>query len=416
MVCCRENFGKAFSRLDRLLTDYESLWTESAFVKESLSWLQNQSALGDALLRIGESELEELQDERLLLNFLSPYVPGLGELVHWETENRIVQSWQTPENALFGLPGRKRRQTEGFVSAVLSLSPPSEPGSRWVDWCSGRGYLARQLHFAAGAEVHCFELDGELCRSGSEAHCRISRELGEKVVFHQQDVLSDLPSEILQDGVLHTALHACGDLHISMLCQAAAAQAPYIACSPCCYHLISAEAYQPLSQFGQISHLRPTRQALRLATAETCTANTLERELRHRELLWRTAFDLRLRECNGRDRYTPTPSVKKSLLKTSFRQFAEAVLNKLNRRGDDLSFFPLSPTEESQLLQKAEAKMWRVRRMEKAQLGFRRALEYWLLLDRALFLEEQGYAVSLQQFCKKSDSGRNTVILGRLRS
>ena len=412
----RDNFSEAFLRLSETLSTYQSLWTESAFVEENLSWLPQYPELEQALLGLSGCELERLQDEESLLQFLHPHIPELGDLIQWQFDHLAPGLWRTPTEALFGLPGRKRIQTEGFVSAVQSLEIAPSRESKWVDWCSGRGYLARQLYFAGGAEVHCFEIDGELCRSGSEAHYRISRELGEKVVFHQQDVLSDLPSEILQDGVLHTALHACGELHISMLRKAAAAQAPYIACSPCCYHLISAEAYQPLSQEGRSSQVRPTSQALRLATAETCTANTLERELRHRELLWRTAFDLRLRECNGRDRYTPTPSVKKSLLKTSFRQFAEAVLGKLKSREDNLSFFPLSPSEESQLLQKADAKMWRIRRIEKAQLGFRRALEYWLLLDRALFLEEQGYAVSLQQFCKKSDSGRNTLILGRLRS
>jgi hypothetical protein len=55
-----------------------------------------------------------------------------------------------------------------------------------------------------------------------------------------------------------------------------------------------------------------------------------------------------------------------------------------------------------------------IRRLEKAQLAFRRPLELWLLLDRALFLQELGYEVELKRFCRKRDSGRNTVILARL--
>ncbi|MNY82370.1 hypothetical protein D3C86_2244270 [compost metagenome] len=42
---------------------------------------------------------------------------------------------------------------------------------------------------------------------------------------------------------------------------------------------------------------------------------------------------------------------------------------------------------------------------------FRRPLEVWLLLDRALYLQEQGYAVRLGTFCDYRLTPRNLLLL-----
>jgi hypothetical protein len=42
---------------------------------------------------------------------------------------------------------------------------------------------------------------------------------------------------------------------------------------------------------------------------------------------------------------------------------------------------------------------------------FRRAIEVWLVLDRALYLQQQGYHVSVTTFCEKQLTPRNILIL-----
>ena len=49
-------------------------------------------------------------------------------------------------------------------------------------------------------------------------------------------------------------------------------------------------------------------------------------------------------------------------------------------------------------------------RMELVRHLFRRPLELWLVLDRALFLQEQGYQVELSQFCARELTPRNILI------
>ncbi len=398
------DFQQAFDGLTLLLCRHRALWTESAFVQNELSWQTAYPQLYRALLALSEADLQALESEDDLLLLLSSHLPDLKVLSDSPIATPTRHHWKAPEPATLGVSERKRAQVEGFVNALLGSKMVSIGESSVVDWCSGRGFLARTIHAASGARVLCLEHDSALHRL----------DLPEQVTFQTQDVLKPLDSALLHNAHLHTALHACGDLHLSMLRQTANAEVPALACSPCCYHFTTEKQYLGLSQAAQTTKLLPTRDELRLATAETATANTLDRKLRHRELLWRVAFDLQLRDLRGIDAYSRTPSVKKSLLKTSFNAFAQALVDALERRGRrDFDFSPLSESAETKLMERAQAKLSILSRLEKAQLAFRLALERWLLLDRALFLQERGYRVELQEFCAKHQSGRNHVILAK---
>jgi hypothetical protein len=54
-----------------------------------------------------------------------------------------------------------------------------------------------------------------------------------------------------------------------------------------------------------------------------------------------------------------------------------------------------------------------VRRHELLRHLFRRPLELWLVLDYAVFLEEQGYRVRLGTFCERTLTPRNLLLDAR---
>ena len=72
-----------------------------------------------------------------------------------------------------------------------------------------------------------------------------------------------------------------------------------ISLSPCCYHRIRSEHYQPLSTAGRASVLRLGSPELRLPLQETVTAGQRIRRLRDREQIWRLGFDLLQRSVRG---------------------------------------------------------------------------------------------------------------------
>jgi hypothetical protein len=49
-------------------------------------------------------------------------------------------------------------------------------------------------------------------------------------------------------------------------------------------------------------------------------------------------------------------------------------------------------------------------RISLVQQPFRRCLEMWLVLDKALFLAENGYQVEISQFCSRAMTPRNILI------
>ena len=63
------------------------------------------------------------------------------------------------------------------------------------------------------------------------------------------------------------------------------------------------------------------------------------------------------------------------------------------------------------LLDEARVKHQKILRLEKVRLAFRKAMEYWLLLDRVLYLQECGYEVVIKTFCDETVTPRNALIL-----
>ena len=133
------------------------------------------------------------------------------------------------------MPGRKWAQVEAFAklfeqgtaaSHAIDAAPPI------VDWCSGKGHLARWLYSCGCcSSANCVELDANLCASGRALSSSLP------IQFYQRDVLSSgpLPSRLRGVEYTHTALHACGELHRSVLRHASGERANRIVVVPCCY-------------------------------------------------------------------------------------------------------------------------------------------------------------------------------------
>jgi hypothetical protein len=200
------------------------------------------------------------------------------------------------------------------------------------------------------------------------------------------------------------ALHACGDLHVRLIQLASAAGCKQLAIAPCCYNRISLTAYQPLSPAGLRSDLQLSLDDLSLPMSETVTAGARVRRQRDISMARRLGFDLLQRQLRGVDEYLPTPSLPSAWLDKSFADYCHhlAALKELSTTG---------PQDWSAL----EAAGWRrlaeVRNLELLRGLFRRPLELWLALDRALFLADQGYTVRLGTFCKTPLTPRNFLLL-----
>jgi hypothetical protein len=293
------------------------------------------------------------------------------------------------------VPGRKWQQIEAFASCLEF----AQPAQHWLDWCAGKGHLGRRLAHVGGA-LSCLEYDPALVHSGQ---C-LSDKLGLAAQHIEQDVLA--ADTHLQLTASHTpvALHACGDLHVRLLQLASQTGCRQLAVAPCCYNRIAAPSYQALSVSAKASSLQLSRDDLGLPLSETVTAGARVRRQRDQSMAWRLAFDLLQRQLRESDDYLATPSLPSTWLHKDFASYCR-----------DLAALKQLPAPGTQDWPRLEQQGWqrlaRVRNLELLRNLFRRPLELWLLLDRALYLEEQGYAVRLGHFCPGQLTPRNLLLL-----
>lgn len=386
-----------FLALDAFLLAHQPLWRPRPFTERTLAWEAEHPELA-AWLR--SRSLEDADAAHNLPHGLPAPAP-FPELA--ATAARLSEVGELPAQpqpklpAHFqvDVPGRKWQQIEAFASRLDFAEPPRH----WLDWCAGKGHLGRRLAHA-GTPLLSLERDAALVADGQ----RLSDRLSLRARHVEQDVLAADAAEHLQPEQTAVALHACGDLHLHLLREAAGKGCRQLAIAPCCYNRIAGEQYAALSTRACASALRLSLDDLRLPLTETVTAASRVRRQRDASMARRLAFDLLQRELRGVDDYLPVPSVAPDWLHKPFADYCRdlAVLKGL----------PIAPARDWAALERQGwQRLAEVRNLELLRGLFRRPLELWLLLDRALFLDERGYRVRLGTFCASRLTPRNLLIL-----
>nr|WP_320125601.1 methyltransferase [uncultured Shewanella sp.] len=447
-------YPQRFSQLNQLLEQSAALWQVRAFEANALPWAQAFPQLAEAVWALADAELDGLDAEQsLLVKALSPALSldlkALGQ--DWDlslltasiadssafNQKTVADKADVTKQSLANntapqgglsfdyeahfsahIKGRKWQQITAFVQHLPQLNLPV------LEWCAGKGHLGRLIAKARGADVVSLEWQAPLCEAGQAFAdkwqlsqtfiCADAFAIGaehraiatvETPVEHPSaaNPLTTNPLTARQQAV---ALHACGDLHVRLLSLAAEAGTQALAISPCCYHLIQASDYQPLSNLAQQSSLKLSRHDLQLPLQQSVIANPKQQALRHQEIAWRLGFDALQRQCRQIDEYLPLPSLKQSQLSGSFTDFclwaAETKAVNLTKKKDFEAWLEIG-RQRQQL----------TRRIDLVAHLFRTVLEQWLILDRACFLQEQGYGVCVGEFCANSVTPRNSLILAQ---
>lgn len=396
----RAQLAERFQQLDAFLQRHQALWRPRPFTCRRMGWETDHPELARWLRNRSLDDAEAAHNHPASLKAPTPFPPLAEQATALSHMGELPRSLSHGADARqpVDVPGRKWLQIRAFDSA-LSFS---EPPRHWLDWCAGKGHLGRQLA-AGGGALTCLERDPALVTSGA----RLSQRLNLDATHRQQDVMSDSVCAALDPTVTPVALHACGDLHVRLIGLGIAQGCRQMAIAPCCYNRIQTDRYQPLSSLAMRSSLVLSRDDLGLPLSETVTAGARERRQRDQSMAWRLGFDLLQRDLRGTDDYLPTPSLPASWLKKTFEQYCRdlAALKQL----------PESPPRDwSALERNGWQRLAEVRNLELLRGLFRRPLELWLLLDRALLLAEHGYAVRLGTFCPVELTPRNLMLIAEL--
>lgn len=366
------------------------LWRPQPFRELRPDWCALHPRLTSELLALDERAVVSLNsDEAAAHRFLCRHFPawrrpGLpGDVLPAPVPRSLVDTrWS------WGVPGRKGAQIEAFVAACAPAGLPV------LEWCAGKGHLGRLLALRHGVPVLSLDSAVDLCCEGQKLAVRA----GVNQAFLAADALTfKVPA-----GRHVVALHACGELHRALLRQANDCAALDIA--PCCYHLGMEDVYSPLSSRTE---LILTSDEVRLAVTETVTASPRQARQRDRALAWKLAFDAWRRQvcASGYVAFKPIPSI---WWQQDFRSFCQQLSR---REGVDV------PGEADYA--RLEARGWQrqreVMRLSIVRHAFRRSLEWWLVLDMAVSLQERGWQVGVAPFCPRAWTPRNLLVSARRR-
>jgi len=386
-----------FNALDAFLIKHQALWKPRPFTHRHLPWEASYPELATWLRGRSLEDAEDVHNQPALLNAPEPF----ASLAALSVELSAVDELPAHTLAVAGhrlnvdVPGRKWQQIEAVASRLAFSATPKH----WLDWCSGKGHLGRRL-LQTGQQLTCLEYDPALVASGQT----LSQRHQLHALHIEQDVLAVDAATLLNADHTPVALHACGDLHVRLIQLASAAGCNQLAIAPCCYNRISLTEYSPISSTAKASGLQLSLDDLALPMSETVTAGARVRRQRDTSMARRLAFDLLQRQLRGVDEYLPTPSLPSAWLDKSFSDYCHhlAALKDLSTIGEQ----NWAALEASGWQRLAE-----VRNLELLRGLFRRPLELWLTLDRALFLAEQGYTVRLGTFCKSPLPPRPFLLL-----
>lgn len=386
-----------FTALDAFLTAHQTLWKPRPFTHLQLPWETSYPELAACLRGRSLEEAENAHNQPALIDAPEPFATLAARSLALSAVDELpAHALQAAGHRLnVDVPGRKWQQIEAFASRLQFADAPKH----WLDWCSGKGHLGRRL-LQTRQQLTCLEYDPALVASGQA----LSQRHQLHALHVEQDVLAIDAASLLKAEHTPVALHACGDLHVRLIRLASAAGCKQLAIAPCCYNRISLTRYSPMSSAAQSSALQLSLDDLALPMSETVTAGARVRRQRDTSMARRLAFDLLQRQVRGVDQYLPTPSLPNTWLDKPFADYCHhlAALKELSTIG-------------SQDWQAWETAGWRrlaqVRNLELLRGLFRRPLELWLVLDRALFLLEQGYEIRLGTFCETALTPRNFLLL-----
>ncbi|MCF5701166.1 methyltransferase [Pseudomonas syringae] len=397
-VLTGEDLLARFTALDAFLIEHQALWKPRPFTHLSLAW---EAPYPELALWLRGRSLEDAENAHNQPADLADAPEPFASLAALSAELSAVGELpgQTLEAAGHRLnvdvPGRKWQQIEAFASRLSFASQPTH----WLDWCSGKGHLGRRL-LGLGQQLTCVEYDPLLVASGQA----LSQRHHLHALHVEQNVLATNASAVLSANHTPVALHACGDLHVRLMQLASATGCQQMAVAPCCYNRISGSEYQALSHAGLLSLLQLSLEDLALPMSETVTAGARVRRQRDTSMARRLAFDLLQRQVRGVDEYLPTPSLPSAWLDKPFADYCRDLA--------DLKELSTVGTPDWAALEAAGwQRLAEVRNLELLRGLFRRPLELWLNLDRALFLAEQGYVVRLGTFCESALTPRNFLLL-----
>jgi len=310
---------------------------------------------------------------------------------------------QLPNHLKRKLNIKKRHEVQLLKTVIDEI----EDIDTFIDIGSGAGHLSSVLLHQTNRNAFCIDINEIFQEQGKKKLQRWSSDTLEKLQFINVKIEKDykFPFDYNHKRSLMIGLHSCGPLSTYLVEHYHQHQLGKMLNFGCCYEKITREDEYNLSQLSKLNPLTFKNNALHLAARSFAHIDIEELNKRIRVKKYRYALHYFVNDQYGCEFYSVGNGHKDdyhgefSLYAKKFHNGVE--LSELSH--DDLNtFYQLKSTQQ---------KIWHniLADLIRGMLG--RLVELYIVLDRAIYLQENGHNVSVNEYFKRKLSPRNLGIL-----
>ncbi len=281
-----------------------------------------------------------------------------------------------------------------------------------VDIGGGIGKFAQILNNQYGLRVVSVDMDPVLQATGRAQQEKKARRAPSTVEYVTALVdQSDLTfQKLLDQKTMTLGLHTCGPLANHQIITSARHKISGMINFGCCYHKLE---HDPLGQnISEFTKSHPDKLefghfALTLSARAHRKMDETDYDLKQKVKAYRYAIHFLLHDEYGQEKLLTLGNSSPKLYDEDFGTYALEQLTRVQitpkHTKAELNAYFLAP-ERQKLL-------WNMTASGLLRNAMGRLLEMYILLDRAIYLEEQGYRVSLKEFFEEGVSPRNLGIV-----
>jgi hypothetical protein len=414
----KQDFPSRFLKLQTFLSSYESLWSKEIINDYPESMLSYPEEWIEQLSVFTDEKLWEMENQRFAHlpsrlpkgSELAQYFLELNYFCQWEKRPQEVE-FDFPSWAFFKVSEKKQHEIKRILSTLTQIYEKEEI-QHMIDIGGGVGHMARVAALYFGIPFHSLDTNQDFQDLGVKRLEKYPPPIGAaSLSFHhlefgsKKDYCEKKLKEIFTSNSFTVGLHTCGPLAIEHIKESLKYQTKGLINFGCCYNKLSPETDVNLSQFSKAhKKFSLNKYALTLATRAHCEERFEDYQNKKKVKNYRYALHLYLQE-KGLTQFVSVGSSPLSIYKLPFSQYAE---KKLKSLGLDFSEKELESFYKKESIQKMIQRLF-IANMIRCQLG--RPLELFILIDRCLWIEEQGLQVSLLEYFEEKKSPRNLGIL-----
>lgn len=411
------NFKTQFLELKAFLAPYQKVWNYEIMDSYPNHMDGHNKDWTEALFDLDDESLMDIAGRKIPPQLKNSQFIEFIEQVQRLTSIPINKSPDNSQVDSIGwskIGGKKQHEITQLEKIIPQLIKDNDL-RHLVDIGGGQGFLAQCLSNYYGINTISIDTDKCLQESGAIRNKKYHRQTMPMVEYINHHFAGDAIEvrEYFTNNVLSLGLHTCGNLAVRHLECSIKNHSKVIFNFGCCYPKLNNE--YNISTYAQVNQpLEFSIPALTLATRSHARMSTCALEQKIRVKRFRYTFHLFQIHKMEYPEFLTLGNTHHSIYNQDFATYARQQFQRidlLQRKGSEFSDKQLNDFYNDRQIQ------FTVRQMILQGVFrdlFGRVIEQYLLTDRAIFLEEHNYQVTMAQYFDEEISPRNIGVLGRL--